>query len=153
MTTPGQKTQSAPFSAFSRGVQLTGRGGVDFGLLLESGGRQLVDISGAIVNFVLAQGWFSFFNLVLTIAANSFYAYLGFAAVAAALDFTVLSFVILLPLVLAAFSALQRRNAALNDLALGAPLLWQPIDRTQDCWRIPFCEIRLFPALAWQAGR
>ena len=119
MNTPTIKGPSTPFSAYSRGVQLAGRGNFDFGLLLDSGGRQLVDISGAIVNFVLAQGWYSVINLVITIAANSFYTYLGFAAVAAELDFTVISFVVLLPLVLSVFHALQRRNSALNDLSLG----------------------------------
>ena len=110
---------SAPFSAYSRGVQLASHGGFDFSLLVDSAGRQLVDISGALVNLVLAQGWLSFYNLVLTIAANAFYTYLGFAAVAAELDFTLVSFVVLLPLVLSTFHSLQRRNNALNDLSLG----------------------------------
>lgn len=122
MNSDRDKGASAPFSAYARGVQLAGRASFDFGLLLESGGRQLVDISGAIVNFVLAQGWHSIFNLVITIAANSFYTFLGFAAVAAYLDFTLVSFVVLLPLVLAAFHALQRRNQALNDLSQGTVL-------------------------------
>ena len=120
MNSERSKGASAPFSAYSRGVQLAGRGGVDFGQLLDSGGRQIVDISGAIVNFALAQGWLSFFNLIITIAANSFFTYLGFAAVAARLDFTILSFIVLLPLVLSLFHGLQRRNQALNDLSLGA---------------------------------
>lgn len=86
---------------------------------MESGGRQLIDISGGIVTLVLAAGWFSFFNLVITICANSFYTFLGFASVAAPLDFSILSFVVILPLVLSAFHALQRRNQALADLSLG----------------------------------
>ena len=119
MNTGNPKVASSPFSAYARGVLLAGRPSFDAGLLLESAGRQLFDISGAIVNLVLAQGWQSFFNLVLTIAANSFYTYLGFTAVAADLSFTVISFVIFLPLVLTLFHSLHRRNAALSDLAVG----------------------------------
>ena len=119
MTTPAVKGPSAPFSAHSRGVQLAGRGTVDFSQTLESGARQLIDITGAIVNLVLAAGWHSFFNLTITIASNSFYKYLGVFALAAPLDFGVISFVVLLPVVLSAFHALHRRNSALNDLSLG----------------------------------
>ena len=79
----------------------------------------LVDISGAIVNLVLAQSWLSFFNLVITIAANSFYTFLGTFAVASDLNFTIVGFVVLLPLVLSVFHSLQRRNQALYDLSLG----------------------------------
>ena len=113
------KVASSPFSAYSRGVALAGRPSFDAGLLLESCGRQLLDISGAIINLALAQGWSSVFNLVLTIASNSFYTYVGFTAVAADLSFSIISFIVFLPLVLSIFHCLQRRNSALNDLGLG----------------------------------
>ncbi|KAK9806670.1 hypothetical protein WJX73_006436 [Symbiochloris irregularis] len=63
-------------------------------------------------------GWQSVFNLILTIASNSFYTYVGFTAVAADLSFSIVSFIVFLPLVLSIFHSLQRRNAALNDLGI-----------------------------------
>ena len=111
---------SAPFSAHARGVPLSVSENFEFGSNIESGLLQLLDITGAGIHLILANGWLTVIQIVITIACTSFYSYLGVFSVQADLDFSILSFAVLLPLVLAVFRSIQRRDTALKELAAGA---------------------------------
>ena len=113
---------NAPFSAHARGVPLSAAENLDFGSNFESFLLQLLDITGAGVHLLLANGWLTIIQLVITIACTSFYTFLGVFSVQADLDFSILSFVVLLPLVLSVFRSIQRRDCALKSLATGVSL-------------------------------
>ena len=117
---------SAPFSAHARGVPLSVSENFDFGSSLESALLQLLDITGAGIHLILANGWLTVIQIIITIACTSFYSYLGVFSVQADLDFSILSFVVLLPLVLAVFRSIQRRDTALKELAAGAQQVHHP---------------------------
>ena len=108
---------SAPFSAHARGVPLTGSEGFDWGQNAESLVMSLLDISGAALHLLLAQGWLTILQCIITVCATTFYTYLGVFSVEADLNFTIFGFVVLLPLVLTVFSSIGKRDQALRDLA------------------------------------
>lgn len=67
-----------------------------------------------------AQGWLSVWSSLITIISVVFFAYVPHNGQAAAIDWTVPAFAVLLPLFGLVWWAFQRREGALRDLAQGA---------------------------------
>lgn len=73
--------------------------------------------SGAALHLLLAQGWLTVIQIIITICSTTFYTYLGVFSVEADLNFGIFTFVVLLPLVLSVFWSICKRDQALRDLA------------------------------------
>ena len=102
-------------------VRCAGSEGYDWGQNVESLLLNLLDISGAALHLLLAQGWLTVIQAIITVCATTFYVYLGVFSVKADLNFSIFSFVVLLPLVLTVFWSIGKRDQALKDLADSAP--------------------------------
>ncbi|KAK9846324.1 hypothetical protein WJX81_001504 [Elliptochloris bilobata] len=108
----------APFSVHARGVQLLDRGRLLDGQYIGlSAFRSLRDISGSLYTFLLIQGWLSVWSSLITIVSVAFFAYEPPNGQAAAVDWTVPAFAVLLPLFGLVWWGFQRREGALRDLA------------------------------------
>ncbi len=114
-----QVSRSAPFSVHSRGVQLfDGYRILDCQYVGLTIFRSLRDISGSLWTFSLCQGWLSVWVTLVTIVSVLFFNYINGGRVQA-LDWTVVAFMVLLPLVSTLWWAYQRRERALSELAQG----------------------------------
>lgn len=101
---PGEgvrNSRSAPFSLHARGVQL-----LDTTRLLDgphqfkSACHSLRDLLSSFYVFLLIQSWLSLYNIIITIASCAFYSFyhLNNSTVAYKLDWTMVAFVIILPM-------------------------------------------------------
>ena len=101
---PGEgvrNSRSAPFSLHARGVQL-----LDTTRLLDgphqfkSAFHSLRDLLSSFYVFLLIQSWLSLYNILITVASCAFYSFyhLNNSTVAYRLDWTMVAFVIILPM-------------------------------------------------------
>lgn len=96
-----RNSRSAPFSLHSRGVQLLDTTRLfDAPHQLRSASRHLRDLLSSLYVFALVQSWLSVYNLLITISATAFYSFyhLDNDTVAYRLDWTIVAFVIILPM-------------------------------------------------------
>lgn len=114
-----RNSRSAPFSLHSRGVQLLDTTRLfDTPHQLRSASRHLRDLLSSLWVFFLLQSWLSVYNVLITISSCAFYSYyhLNNATVAYKLDWTLVAFLIILPMLGFTWIAFRRREQALQDL-------------------------------------
>lgn len=114
-----RNSRSAPFSLHSRGVQLLDTTRLfDVPHQLKSASRHLRDLLSSLWVFVLIQSWLSVYNVLITISSCAFYSYYhtNHSTVAYNLDWTLVAFVIILPMLGFTWLAFRRREEALQDL-------------------------------------
>lgn len=112
-----RNSRSAPFSLHSRGVQL-----LDTTRLFDvphqgrSASRHLRDLLSSLWVFVIIQSWLSVYNVLITIASCAFYSYyhINHVTVAYKLDWTLVAFVIILPML--GFTWLVRLSVPLSPV-------------------------------------
>lgn len=96
-----RNSRSAPFSLHSRGVQLLDTTRLfDAPHQIKSASRHLRDLLSSLYVFALVQSWLSVYNLLITISATAFYSFyhVNNHTVAYSLDWTLVAFVIILPM-------------------------------------------------------
>ena len=96
-----RNSRSAPFSLHSRGVQLFDTTRLfDAPHQIKSASRHLRDLLSSLYVFALVQSWLSVYNLLITISATAFYSFyhVDNDTVAYKLDWTLVAFVIILPM-------------------------------------------------------
>lgn len=96
-----RNSRSAPFSLHSRGVQLLDTTRLfDAPHQIKSASRHLRDLLSSLYVFALVQSWLSVYNLLITISATAFYSFyhVDNDTVAYRLDWTLVAFVIILPM-------------------------------------------------------
>lgn len=96
-----RNSRSAPFSLHSRGVQLLDTTRLfDAPHQIKSASRHLRDLLSSLYVFALVQSWLSVYNLLITISATAFYSFyhVDNSTVAYKLDWTLVAFVIILPM-------------------------------------------------------
>ena len=96
-----RNSRSAPFSLHSRGVQLLDTTRLfDAPHQIKSASRHLRDLLSSLYVFALVQSWLSVYNLLITFSATAFYSFyhVDNSTVAYRLDWTLVAFVIILPM-------------------------------------------------------
>lgn len=96
-----RNSRSAPFSLHSRGVQLLDTTRLfDAPHQIKSASRHLRDLLSSLYVFALIQSWLSVYNVLITISATAFYSFYHADnnTVAFGLDWTLVAFVIILPM-------------------------------------------------------
>lgn len=112
-----RNSRSAPFSLHSRGVQLLDTTRLlDVPHQLKSASRHLRDLLSSLWVFVLIQSWLSVYNVLITISSCAFYSYyhINHTTVAYNLDWTLVAFVIILPML--GFTWLVRPSLIVTQL-------------------------------------
>ncbi len=106
-----RNSRSAPFSLHSRGVQLLDTTRLfDAPHQIRSALRHFRDLLSSLYVFALIQSWLSVYNVLITISATAFYSFyhVDNNTVAFGLDWTLVAFVIILPML--GFTWLVRLN-------------------------------------------
>ncbi|KAL3157101.1 hypothetical protein ABBQ38_001347 [Trebouxia sp. C0009 RCD-2024] len=121
-----RNSRSAPFSLHSRGVQLLDTTRLfDATHQIKSASRHLRDLLSSLYVFALIQSWLSLYNVLITISATAFYSFyhVDNNTVAFGLDWILVAFVIILPMLGFTWLAFGRREEALRDLVQVKSLL------------------------------
>ena len=114
------RPRSAPFSTHTRGVPLFDRGRfLDIPRHATTGLLDLRDIGSSAFWFLSLQSWLTFWSVLINIVSVIFFCYYKHSEkrLAVPLDFTLLAFTVILPLVGFVWIAYQRRDRCLDLLS------------------------------------